>query len=639
MKLKDNHNKIINRRFFLISSLKIAIFSSLTWRLFELQLIENKKYNKLSEKNQFNYTLVLPERGQILDRGSRVLAGNMDSFNLILNWSKKIDIKKFLSKLNKVILLNQKDINDLLNKIIELKEKKIKSRNLLLVKNLSQKEVSKLAVRLYEFPELKFIMSKKRIYPQGGITAHITGYTGTISSTEIHSLKLPQIPGLDVGKSGLEKYFDYHLRGNFGRKRDEVTARGLVIDSNLYENPISGKNLRTSIDLNIQSFSLDRLEKGNSKIISLKTKKFKSKKLKNKSLFDKFVYVNKKNEIVPPETGSVVIMNINNGEILSTISSPHFNPNIFSRGLNKDEWMIIKNNKKSPLLNRSVAGLYPPGSTIKMAVALAALENDIISINTRFNCSGFKEYGNMKFHCWAKHGHGNINLIEAIERSCDVYFYELGLKVGIDKISKMLKKLGLGSKSDIELNEIRNGLIPSKHWKLKQKGQPWTPGETINASIGQGYMLVTPLQLVTMTARIANGKYAVEPTLLIGENKKFNSLNINSKHLTIIKNAMNKVVNSKFGTAYNSKILSSRYKMAGKTGTVQVVRISESEREKGIIKNEDRIWKKRDHALFVGYAPLIKPKYAISVVVEHGGSGSTIAAPIARDIFSKILNI
>ncbi len=641
MSLKDKDLKSINRRFVLISSFKGIVFLTLGWRLFDLQYRENLKYERLSEKNQFNFSLVLPERGQILDRKNRVLAGNRDAFSLILNWEKELNVENILFKIKSIVSISQAEVLYLKKRISDAYQKKIKKQKFLITKNLSQKDVARLAVKIVDFPELNFVMAKKRIYPQGGITSHLTGYTGTITTSDLKNKNIPKVPGLDIGKSGLEKYFDSYLRGDFGRKRDEVTARGLVIDSNLFENPTPGSSLKTSLDLSIQSYALDRLEKGNSKIISKNSSYFKNK-IKNsinKKIVSDFIYLDKKNRVVPSETGSIVVMDIHTGEIICSVSSPHFNPNIFSRGLNIKEWKQIKNNTRSPLLNRSVAGLYPPGSTIKMAIALAALENDIINFNTNFFCKGVKEFGNMKFHCWAKNGHGKLNLTQAIERSCDVYFYELGLKVGIEKIAQMLIKLGLGKRLDLELDESRSGLVPSKKWKIKKDGISWTPGETINASIGQGYMLTSPMQLVTMASRIANGIYAVKPTLIKDNKQSFEKLNISKKNINFIQNAMQQVVLSNFGTAKNSKIGSSKFEMAGKTGTVQVVRISEAEREKGIIKNIDRDWKKRDHALFVGYAPIKNPRYAISVVVEHGGSGSTMAAPIARDVFKKIFNL
>ena len=333
-------------------------------------------------------------------------------------------------------------------------------------------------------------------------------------------------------------------------------------------------------------------------------------------------------------------MDIDNGEILCSVSTPSFNPNIFSNGLDIEEWNKLRNNKKSPLLNRSMSGLYSPGSTIKMAVALAGLEAGVIDYKTNHFCSGKKEFGNNDFHCWAKNGHGNVSLMQAIEQSCDVFFYEIGLKIGIDRIAEMLKKLGLGQYSNIEINDKAKGVVPNLDWKFKRDGIKWQLGETLNASIGQGFILSTPLQLVTMVSRIANGKVSVEPSLLLKKtNRKFDLLNINYDHIKFIKKSMEQVVVGKKGTARNYKIGLKNNEMAGKTGTVQVVGISDLEREKGLLKNEDRPWKKRDHALFVGYAPVKKPKYAICVVVEHGGSGSSIAAPIARDVFKILLNI
>ena len=604
---KNNFTKTIKRRFFLLSTLKGLSFGILSWRLFDLQVVENKKYDKLSKSNQFNFSLVLPERGEIYDRKGRVLAANRDAFSLYVKLRDNINIDDILQKLRLITSFNEEDFKKLKTKIKNLNKNNL---NMFITDNLSQRDISKIAVRLHEFPEVNFMMTKKRVYPQGAITSHLIGYTGKLTEKDLKKNKgLINYSNLEVGKSGLEKFFDNKLRGKFGRRREEVNARGKIVTSNLYENPKSGENLNISIDLNIQSYALSRLEKGNAK----------------------------KNSKKNPETGSIVVMDVNNGQLLCCVSSPNFNPNMFSRGIKSKEWKSLIDNKKAPLLFRAVSGLYSPGSTIKMAVALAALEAGVIGYDTKFFCNGVKEYGNMKFHCWYKHGHGNINLSQAIERSCDVFFYELGLKVGIEKISVMLKKLGLSSDIDLELNEIRKGLVPTKKWKLETKGTKWTPGETINSSIGQGYMLSSPVELATMVARIANSKNLVEPTLLTNSKKSFSKLDINLNHLNYIKKAMHNVVNSEFGTAYKSKLNLADIKMAGKTGTVQVIRISEEEREKGITKNKDREWKKRDHALFIGYAPIQKPKYAICVIVEHGGSGSSIAAPIARDIMKKLL--
>ena len=634
-------DQMISRRFMFLFLIKGIAIGAISWRLFDLQLIENQKYEKLSDGNQFDYLIIPPERGRILDRKMRLLAGNMDGFSLVLKWNKKINADVILKNILSVISINKKDIRH-----FNLQIKKMENnypKEILITKNLSQKDVSRLAVRRINFPEIFFSISKNRIYPQGNIVSHIIGYTGIFSKTDVENGNVISVPGLDIGKRGLEKYFDSQLRGVFGRKRNEVTSKGYIIDSHIYEDTIPGKDLEVSLDMRLQDFAFQRLKQGNFNLVSVDEKSIKKQltnKKNNKYLEKKYVYTNKQNKIVDPESGSIIVMDIENGEILCSVSTPSFNPNIFSNGLDLEEWNKLRNNKKSPLLNRSMSGLYPPGSTIKMAVALAGLEAGIIDYKTNHFCSGKKEFGNNNFHCWAKNGHGNVSLMQAIEQSCDVFFYEIGLKIGIDRISEMLKKLGFGQYLNIEINDKAKGVVPNLDWKFKRDGTKWQLGETLNASIGQGFILSTPLQLVTMVSRIVNGKFLVEPSLIIQKtNRKFDKLNINHNHIKFIKQCMEQVVVGEKGTARNYKIGLKNNEMAGKTGTVQVIRISELERETGLLKNKERPWKKRDHALFVGYAPVKKPKYAICVVVEHGGSGSSIAAPIARDVFKILLNI
>ena len=633
--------RTISKRFFLLSIFKSVVVGAIGWRFFDLQMIENRKYEKLSDDNQFDYHMIAPERGRILDRKMRLLAGNMDGFSLVLKWDRNINVDEIISKILNVININQKDLNNFYNQIKSVN--KDFSKEILITKKLSQKDVSRLAVRSIEFPEISFSMTNKRVYPQGIIAGHITGYTGAFSEKGVGSNIKSYFSWLEVGKTGLEKFFDEDLRGKFGRKRNEVTSRGHIIASKIYENTEAGNDIQISLDMGLQAFAIERFERGNNTLINVKDNKIKRQieKTKNITYVNKdHVYKDKKNRIVNPQSGSVIVMDVENGEILCCVSSPGYDPNIFSDGLEIDVWNKLKTNSRSPLLNRSMSGVYPPGSTIKMAVALAALENGVIDYNTKFYCNGSKELGTSTFHCWAKDGHGKLNLIEAIEQSCDVYFYELGLKVGIDKIALMMEKLGLGQYYDIEIDDKSKGVVPNIEWKIKRDGLQWTYGETLNASIGQGYILTTPLQLTTMVSRIANAKFSVTPTLIMNKDpNRFSHLKINSQHMDFIKKSMERVVSGSNGTAKNYKIGSKNIEMAGKTGTVQVVRISEAEREKGLIKNEDRPWKKRDHALFVGYAPASNPKYAISVVVEHGGSGSSVATPIARDIFKYIYKV
>ena len=629
-------NKKISRRFIFLSLIKGSIVGAISWRLFDLQLIENQKYEKLSDNNQFDYHLISPDRGRILDRRMRLIAGNEDAFHLVLNWNQNLNIENIIKRISKVINLEEKDIVSFKNKIKNIDNNF--SKKIVITKNLSKKDLSRLVVRSVEFPEITFFMSKRRIYPQGNIVGHITGYVGGITNKNTKNYNNILSTDLKIGKSGLEKFFEKELTGKFGRKRNEVTSKGFVIESHVYENTIPGKDIQISLDMELQAFAIERLKRGNLKIQNLNSV---NNKKNNNSFFylddNNHIYKDKNNNIVDPNSGSLVVMDIENGEILCSVSSPGFDPNIFSNELGTKEWEYLKKNPRSPFLNRSISGVYPPGSTIKMAVALAALESGLIDYKTKFFCSGSRKLGDSEFHCWSKDGHGKLNLIEAIERSCDVYFYELGLKVGINKISLMMKKLGLGQYYDLEIDDRAKGVVPNKEWKLKRDGLRWSLGETLNASIGQGYILTTPLQLATMTSRLASNGLKITPTFLIGKNKKgFESLKINDEHLNYIKRAMERVVIGENGTAKNYKIGNKNIEMAGKTGTVQVVRISETERENGVVKNEDRPWEKRDHALFIGYAPSSKPKYAISVVVEHGGSGSSVAAPIARDVFKHL---
>ena len=340
---------------------------------------------------------------------------------------------------------------------------------------------------------------------------------------------------------------------------------------------------------------------------------------------------------MPPETGSVVVIDIHTGAIKAMVSTPTIDPNVMSGRISHKEWDTLINHPRTPLLDRCIKGQYAPGSTFKMVVALAALEAGIITDSSQFFCPGHKELGNAKFHCWNKHGHGRVNVIEALEQSCDVFFYELALKTGIKRISAMSKRFGLGDNTAITIPGEKSGIIPDKAWKQKHIGEVWTPGETVVASIGQGYVLATPIQLAVMTARIAQGKSRITPVMRENEiASDFDPIGVSAASMDIIHRGMNAVVNGKKGTARNYKLDLDGIAMAGKTGTVQVKRITKAERERGIVDNMDRPWKFRDHALFTGYAPFDNPKYAIAVVVEHGGSGSSGAAPIARDILTYI---
>ncbi|MGB2166754.1 MAG: penicillin-binding protein 2, partial [Candidatus Puniceispirillales bacterium] len=445
------------------------------------------------------------------------------------------------------------------------------------------------------------------------------------------------------GKSGIEYAFEQDLRGKPGREQVLVNALGRPIKKSVKEQPVSGKDINLTIDINLQSYATSILKRGRNKPLSMNAAKVQRAMIDDPELAriltmsDGHVFEDALGRVVPPETGSVIVIDIETGAIKAMVSTPTFDPNVMSGRISHDQWDILVNHPRTPLLDRCIKGQYAPGSTFKMIVALAALEAGIITDTSSFFCPGHKELGNAKFHCWNNLGHGRVNVIEALEQSCDVFFYELALKTGIKRIASMSKRFGLGDDTAIMIPGEESGLIPDKAWKEKHIGEVWTPGETVVASIGQGYVLATPIQLAVMTARMAQGQNRITPVLREDEIESASDpIGVSAASMDIIRRGMYDVVNGKNGTAKNYKLDLDGIVMAGKTGTVQVKRITKAERERGIVDNLERPWKFRDHALFTGYAPFDNPKYAIAVIVEHGGSGSSGAAPIARDILTYI---
>ena len=450
-----------------------------------------------------------------------------------------------------------------------------------------------------------------RFYPRSHDFSHIIGYVGAVNERDKKRMNrdyeagliakkdpLLEIPKFEIGKTGIESRLDTQLRGKAGNKRIEVNSVGRVMREIDRVGHLNGADITLTIDTKLQNFVQERL-------IGL--------------------------------SASAVVMDINNGDLLAVSSAPTFNPNKFVDGISHKDYNALLDDPYKPLWNKSVQGKYPPGSTFKMIVALTALEAGSISLNEKINCTGFTEVSGQKFHCWKKGGHGLIDFHNSLMQSCDHYYYELAQRVGITKIAAMAKKLGVGEQHDLPLPNVTRGLMPDREWKSRARGQEWRIGDTLNASIGQGYVLTSPLQLAVMTARLATNR-RVKPRLIKTYSgltipiEKFESLGIDPLAIKEVQTGMYSVLNSKKGTAYGSRIESKRQHFAGKTGTSQVTGISRSEREDGVSKNEDKPWKYRDHALFVGYAPFENPKYAVSVIVDHGGSGSASAAPIARDL-------
>lgn len=594
---KTDTSKTFSRRAFVVGGLQGSLLCVLGGRLAWLQMSQGERYTTLADRNRINMKMTSPSRGQIFDRYGVPLAINKRNFRVLVIPEQTENIEAALRTLAKHITLTEDNIQD----VLKTAKKTARFVPVEITDNLEWDDVAKIEVNIPDLPGLSIDVGEQRNYPFGKSTAHLVGYVGSVTEKDIQKgPKMMRLPGMKIGKTGIEKAYDTKMRGKAGASEVEVNVSGREV-RNLKNNPSkSGERIVLSIDGELQRLTLERLEQERS--------------------------------------ASAVIMDIHSGAIYALASSPSFDPNIFTQGLSAAMWEELLADPGLPLTNKAISGQYPPASTFKMVTLLAALKAGKITESTRFSCPGHYDYGGDRFHCWKASGHGAVNLTEALAVSCDTYFYKIATEIGIDAIADMARKLGLGSKLDFELSEERSGLMPDKDWKMGYFGESWKPGETIVASIGQGYIQSTPLQLATMTARLVNGGHAVQPWITQASDhaQKFQTqgwpkMDVHPWHLKLIQRGMNKVVNHKKGTAFDSRIQDSAFKMGGKTGTAQVRRITMKQRAQGV-RNEDLPWKQRHHALFVGYAPLNKPQYACCVVVEHGVGGSRTAAPLAKDL-------
>ena len=596
MNKKELQSGGFSRRAFVIGAFQGALLTVLAGRLAWLQIVEGSHYKTLSEKNRINVKMIAPSRGSIVDRFGVPLAVNNQNFRVLLVPEQTESVEESMDSLAKLIDIDDRQIQ----KIIKESKKSASFIPLEVTDNLSWDEVSKLEVNITDLPGMSINEGEIRNYPYGEATGHVVGYVGSVSQKDmVDDDPLLTLPGFRIGKTAIEKSFDLPLRGGAGTSQVEVNVRGREVRELKNNESLSGKRVSLSIDAELQRYCHQRLGE--------------------------------------QKSASAIIMDAHTGAVYALASYPGFDPNIFTRGISAEKWEELLANPAFPLNNKAVSGQYPPGSTFKMVTALAGMEAGIINSKTMINCKGSYEYGSDTFRCWKLSGHGITTVATALMKSCDTFFYELSTEIGIDKIAEMANKLGLGQVYNFDLTEERRGLVPTKEWKQGKFGKIWRPGETIVASIGQGYILTTPLQLSVMTARLVNGGQAVEPWLVgyLNDERVYKdtwpSLDINKNHLNLIKKGMDRVVTDEDGTAYEARIKDPNMQMGGKTGTAQVKRIDRAERARGI-NNEDLEWKYRHHALFVGYAPLKNPRYVCSVVVEHGGGGSAVAAPIARDL-------
>jgi penicillin-binding protein 2 len=626
----------INRRMFIVSVAKVIVFTGIVTRLFSLQINENKKYLTLSDKNRLREWRLPPVRGEFLDYFGNVVAGNLKVYQLHVIPERVEDFKNLMLRLKNILEISDVEFN----RIIKKKKSQKPWETLIVSENLSWEQFTKINYYLHELLGVKPVFSVSRNYPFAESYTHVLGYLSVANKKDIidnKNIRENHVPGLRVGKTGLEKRFEDDLIGTNGIQRYEVNAFGKRINQLDFKEGTKGKTIQLTIDTEVQKLS---------------------------------------NQLLDGRAGSISVMDIYTGEMIAMHSSPTFDPNLFVFGISQDDWQLIKNNPLKPLTNKTLSGLYSPGSTIKPIVALSALENDVISPNFRVNCTGKTEMYGETYHCWKKRGHGVVNLKGAIKQSCDSYFYEVARKLGVDRLSRTALKFGLGKKvlRDIFSNE-KKGLIPNTKWKKETLGRGWVLGETLITGIGQGYIQTTPLQLCLMTAQLANGGYKIYPKIIVDQNQdtieeikkimqknsentkeikdglevageqilnfinetKHQPLYKNPENVKFVLNAMFSSTNEIRGTSYSSRIEDPKYQFAGKTGTAQVKRITKKARELEL-KTLEIPYDERDHALYIAFGPYKDPRYSVSIIIEHGGSGSSTAAPIAKRLFKLIID-
>ena len=611
----------INRRMFIIGTAKFIIFTGIIVRLFSLQIKDNKKYSTLSDKNRLREWRLPPIRGEFLDYFDNVIAGNNRVYELHVIPEQVEDFRYLIVRLKEILNLT----NSQFEKIIKQKNQQKPWETLIVSKNLTWEQFSKVNHYLYDLVGAKPVISVSRNYPYDESYTHVLGYVSEASENDIlnnQSIKDNLVPGLKVGKTGLEKSFEDQLIGTNGIQRYEVNAYGKRINQVDQIDGLKGNTIKLTLDTEIQKKSA---------------------------------------ELLRGMAGSINVMDIYTGDIIAMQSSPSFDPNLFIFGISQDDWQLIRNNPLKPLVNKSLSGLYSPGSTFKPMVALSALENNIITKNFKVNCTGKTEMYGQTYHCWKEKGHGVVNLKEAMKQSCDTYFYEIARKLGVDRLRETSIKFGLGDKVlDKTFNNEKKGLVPNTKWKKNNLGKGWVLGETLITGIGQGYIQTTPLQLCLMTAQLANGGFKIYPKITINEkdktaieikglmeegqdflksfgNDQYTKLFDKKENIELIRNSMFASTNEIRGTSYSSRIEDPKYQFAGKTGTSQVKRITEAERELDLA-TKDIDYKNRDHALFIAFGPFKNPRYALSIVIEHGGSGSSVAAPLAKELFKLIID-
>lgn len=586
--------KLFTRRAMMMAGAKLSVLGALIGRLYYLQVLKSEEYKTLSDSNRIKLFLVPPLRGMILDRLGNPLAVNQNHYRVMIDREETPDFKATLFKLMSLIHLDEEKKLFLIKKALQQKGKGL----IQIYDHLTWQDVARIEVHTPDLPSVTVDVGQIRYYPFSQVCSHIIGYVSAATEAEAEKNPLLNHPDFKVGKSGIERTCEELLQGKAGVRRMEVNAHGLIVRELSKEESEAGNSLTITLDVRLQNFAMSKLDM---------------------------------------RGASSVVLDIHTGDVLALASTPGFDPNEFPQGISSKYWNELRTDPYLPLINKAITTQYPPGSTFKLMVALAAMQEGIDPA-TIVSCPGYVVLGNRKFRCWRDGGHGSLNMTQAIMHSCNVYFYTMARRVGVEKFARIARMFGLGEKSGIELPHEKAGVVPDRKWKRNRLKKDWQMGDTLNSGIGQGYTLSTPLQLAVMTARIASGRN-VFPHLLSSADASetefeqnlppFDSLPIVPSALEVIRSGMNDVVNTPGGTAYGSRIPDEAMPMAGKTGTSQVISKKHASHD---YSKASTVWENRNHGLFVGFAPVENPRFACSVVIEHGGSGSGAAAPVAKEI-------
>ncbi|PYE83751.1 penicillin-binding protein 2 [Pseudoroseicyclus aestuarii] len=597
----------ISRRALIMGAAQFGMVGVLGWRMRSMQVEHADLYRNLAEENRVNLRLIAPSRGLIYDRAGVPLAVNEQVYRINIVPEEAGDIDDTLRRLTDLVEIPEEDIARTREECERQKMRGAAFVPVTIVERVAWDDVARVTVNAPALPGISAEVGLSRLYPQGADSAHVVGYVGPVSDYDLRNIPDPdpllEIPRFQIGKTGVEAKFEEMLRGEAGTKQLEVNAAGRVMRELGREEGVPGADLQLTIDTRLQRYTEARLE---------------------------------------GESAAVVVIDLESGDLRAVASAPTFDPNLFVRGISVADWTGLNENIYRPLSAKTVQGAYPPGSTFKMVVALAALEAGVVSPDETVYCPGYTEVGGTRFHCWKSWGHGNVDMHRSLQESCDCYYYEIGQRVGIDRIAAMARKLGVGIRHDVPMSAESVGIAPDRAWKRERYDEDWRIGDTVNASIGQGYVLATPLQLAVMCARVATGR-DIRPRLVQSVNGipepsgAGESLGLNENFLRRVRAGMHDVSNNPHGTGYGSRTLLDEAILAGKSGTSQVRRITPEERARGVTSNEDLPWERRDHALWVNFAPYDKPRFAVACVVEHGGGGSSVAAPIARDVTLQAL--